>query len=119
MGFVNRFYVSLCTTAGGTTTEAKASSWGLVSVFIILMFDILHKAGAGAEFAHELADEAEMDATFITASLKIHYAMDVFIKSQFSEHPEFTAKLVRHMFDSSVSRAELNRVAEAAREAAT
>ena len=83
------------------------------------MFDTLHKAGAGAEFAYELADEAEMDATFITASLKVHYAMDVFIKSQFSEHPEFTAKLVRHMFDSSVSRAELNRVAEAAREAAT
>ena len=116
--FINSFYLSLFNSAGGKGKEAKDSSWELVSVFIILMFDTLDEKGADAQFAYQLGDESEMDAAFITASLKVHHEMEMFIKSQFSEHPDFTAKLVRHMFESSVSRAELSRIEEASREAA-
>ena len=89
--------------------------WEVVELFFVLVFEVLDRVRAPAQFAWQHDDPATVDATYITYSLMVHHEMQVFMDTGFLEHPEFNPKVVRHMFENSVSRVHMERVEDGLR----
>jgi len=95
---------------GPYTPTAEKEAWDLCLLMLIVVFDTLWITRSEASHAYEHEDRSNF--LYLSATLKCHMEMERFVRDGFSEHPAIMPKLLRHIFETFVSRADYRALAD-------
>lgn len=83
--------------------------WDLCLLMLIVIFDTLWITRG--EAAHGSEHKERSNFIYLSATLKCHMEMERFVRDGFSEHPAIMPKLLRHIFETFVSRSDYQALA--------